>query len=119
MKFAWLLAASLKPRQEVFDNSLWPKTVTPQNYVEVWNQLPLLSWIGNSVIIALLAAGLVAISSSIVAFGFAYFKFAAIVAGIVARSAAGAMAGKDTTGYADRIAPCVDLGRAALDDGAL
>ncbi|WP_285114930.1 carbohydrate ABC transporter permease [Leifsonia sp. fls2-241-R2A-40a] len=73
--FAWLLAASLKPREEVFDNSLWPKTFTPQNYVEVWNQLPLLSWIGNSVIIALLAAGLVAISSSVVAFGFAYFKF--------------------------------------------
>ena len=51
--------------------------------------------------------------------GFAYFKFAAIVAGIVARSAAGAMAGKDTTGYAERIDPCVELGRAALDDGAI
>ena len=50
---------------------------------------------------------------------FAYFKFAAIVAGIVARSAAGAMAGKDTTGYAERIDPCVELGRAALDDGAI
>jgi aminoglycoside phosphotransferase (APT) family kinase protein len=50
---------------------------------------------------------------------FAYFKFAAIVAGIVARSAAGAMAGKDTSGYADRIDPCVELGRAALDDGAI
>jgi aminoglycoside phosphotransferase (APT) family kinase protein len=51
--------------------------------------------------------------------GFAFFKFAAIVAGIVARSAAGAMAGKDTSGYADKIDPCVELGRAALDDGAL
>ncbi|SNS39425.1 Predicted kinase, aminoglycoside phosphotransferase (APT) family [Geodermatophilus saharensis] len=51
--------------------------------------------------------------------GFAYFKFAAIVAGIVARSAAGAMAGKDTSGYADRIDPCVELGRAALEDGVL
>jgi aminoglycoside phosphotransferase (APT) family kinase protein len=51
--------------------------------------------------------------------GFAYFKFAAIVAGIVARSAAGAMAGKDTAGYAERIDPCVELGRAALDDGAI
>jgi multiple sugar transport system permease protein len=73
--FLWLLAASFKPRQEVFDNSLWPKTFSPQNYIEVWNQLPLLSWIGNSVLIAILAAGLVAISSSVVAFGFAYFKF--------------------------------------------
>jgi aminoglycoside phosphotransferase (APT) family kinase protein len=51
--------------------------------------------------------------------GFAWFKFAAIVAGIVARSAAGAMAGKDTTGYAERIGPCVERGRAALEDGAL
>ena len=33
--------------------------------------------------------------------------------------AAGAMAGKDTAGYADRIDPSVELGRAALDDGAL
>ncbi len=73
--FAWLLAASLKPREQVFDNSLWPQTFMPSNYVEVWNQLPLLSWIGNSLIIAVLAAGLVSISSSIVAFGFAYFKF--------------------------------------------
>jgi aminoglycoside phosphotransferase (APT) family kinase protein len=51
--------------------------------------------------------------------GFAYFKFASIVAGIVARSAAGAMAGKDTSGYAERIDPCVERGRAALDDGAI
>jgi aminoglycoside phosphotransferase (APT) family kinase protein len=51
--------------------------------------------------------------------GFAFFKFAAIIAGIVARSAAGAMAGKDTSGYADRIDPCVELGRAALDDGGI
>lgn len=73
--FAWLLAASFKPREQVFDNALWPATFSPQNYVEVWEKLPLLAWIGNSVVIALLAAALVAISSSVVAFGFAYFRF--------------------------------------------
>ncbi|MGF3056326.1 carbohydrate ABC transporter permease [Microbacterium sp. YY-01] len=73
--FAWLLAASLKPRGEVFDNKLIPKTFMPENYLEVWNQLPLLSWMWNSIAIALLAATAVAISSSVVAFGFAYFKF--------------------------------------------
>jgi multiple sugar transport system permease protein len=73
--FLWLLSASFKPRGEVFDNSLIPKTFNPQNYAEVWNQLPLLNWMGNSLLIAVLAAGLVTISSSIVAFGFAYFKF--------------------------------------------
>nr|WP_233563819.1 carbohydrate ABC transporter permease [Cryobacterium tepidiphilum] len=73
--FAWLLAASLKPRGEVFDNALIPETFVPHNYVEVWNQLPLLPWIGNSILIALLAATFVAVSSSMVAFGFAYFSF--------------------------------------------
>ncbi|MDD7928392.1 carbohydrate ABC transporter permease [Microbacterium thalli] len=73
--FAWLLAASFKPRGEVFDNRLIPQTFVPENYVEVWNQLPLLSWMFNSVAIALLAATAVSISSSIVAFGFAYFSF--------------------------------------------
>ncbi|QEW01896.1 carbohydrate ABC transporter permease [Microbacterium lushaniae] len=73
--FVWLLAASFKPRGEVFDNRLIPKTFLPENYVEVWNQLPLLSWMFNSVAIALLAATAVAVSSSIVAFGFAYFRF--------------------------------------------
>nr|WP_294692401.1 carbohydrate ABC transporter permease [uncultured Friedmanniella sp.] len=73
--FVWLLAASFKPRGQVFDNKLIPETILPSNYVEVWDQLPLLSWMGNSILIALLAAGFVAISSSAVAFGFAYFKF--------------------------------------------
>ncbi|MFB9673281.1 carbohydrate ABC transporter permease [Microlunatus capsulatus] len=73
--FVWLLAASLKPRGQVFDNRLFPETVLTSNYVEVWDQLPLLSWMGNSVLIAVLAALFVAVSSSAVAFGFAYFKF--------------------------------------------
>ena len=73
--FVWLLAASLKPRGEVFDNALIPHTFQPQNYAEVWAELPLLAWVGNSILIAVLAAGFVTISSSLVAFGFAYFKF--------------------------------------------
>ena len=71
----WLLAASLKPREEVFDNRLIPQTFTPHNYLQVWQELPLLSWFSTSVIIAVLAAGLVMISSAMVAFGFAYFRF--------------------------------------------
>lgn len=73
--FVWLLAASLKPRGQVFDNKLIPETFVWDNYVEVWNQLPLLNWMFNSVTIALLAALAVAVASSVVAFGFAYFKF--------------------------------------------
>jgi multiple sugar transport system permease protein len=73
--FLWLLAASLKGRGQVFDNRLIPETVVWQNYAEVWDQLPLLSWMFNSVAIALLAATAVAVASTLVAFGFAYFRF--------------------------------------------
>jgi multiple sugar transport system permease protein len=71
----WLVSASLKPRGEVFDNRLIPETFTPQNYVDVWEKLPLLAWVGNSILIAVLSAGLMTLSSSLVAFGFAYFRF--------------------------------------------
>lgn len=73
--FAWLLSASLKPKSEVFDNALIPHTFRFDNYVTIWHELPVLSWLVNSVAIATLAAGLVAVSSSVVAFGFAYFRF--------------------------------------------
>ena len=73
--FAWLVAASLKPKSDVFDNALIPHTFRWANYKEVWDQLPLLHWMFNSVTIAFLAALFVAVSSSIVAFGFAYFRF--------------------------------------------
>ena len=72
---AWLVSASFKPRGQVFDNKLIPETFQPQNYVDVWERLPLLAWVGNSLLIAVLSAGLMTISSSLVAFGFAYFRF--------------------------------------------
>jgi multiple sugar transport system permease protein len=71
----WLLAASLKPASQVFDNALVPKTWSWGNYVQIWHELPLLHWVFNSVSIALLAAAAVSVSSSVVAFGFAYFRF--------------------------------------------
>jgi multiple sugar transport system permease protein len=71
----WLVAASLKPAGQVFDNSLIPHTWQFANYANVWSQLPLLHWIVNSVAIAFIAATLVSVSSSVVAFGFAYFRF--------------------------------------------
>jgi multiple sugar transport system permease protein len=73
--FIWLISASLKPRTEVFDNALIPRHVRVENFADVWNYAPVLTWIGNSVVVALAAATTVTISSSLVAFGFAYFRF--------------------------------------------
>jgi multiple sugar transport system permease protein len=73
--FAWLVSASLKPKSEVFDNQLIPAHVQWGNFVEVWKAGPVLTWLGNSVMVGLAAATAVTFSSALVAFGFAYFRF--------------------------------------------
>ena len=73
--FVWLVSASLKPRTDVFDNSLVPRSWRWANYSDVWNYAPVLRWVGNSAVIALTAAVTVTLSSALVAFGFAYFRF--------------------------------------------
>jgi len=73
--FVWLLSASLKARSQVFNRDWIPDPVQPGNYAEVFNQAPFLSWLGNSGLVGVLAAGSVTISSAVVAFAFAYFRF--------------------------------------------
>lgn len=84
--FVWLISASFKPQSDVFDNRLIPREwqwnftgdptpVAGDERLFALPDLPVLSWIWNSVWIGLLAAVLVALSSALVAFAFAYFRF--------------------------------------------
>jgi multiple sugar transport system permease protein len=71
----WLASAALKPKEQVFDNRLIPQDVQWSNFVAVWDAGPVLQWLLNSVTVGLIAATAVTISSALVAFGFAYFRF--------------------------------------------
>lgn len=73
--FVWLVSASFKPRGEVFDNALIPKTFTFDNYISVWQEAPVGLWLLNTLIVTVLAAVTVTFSSAMVAWGFAYFRF--------------------------------------------
>jgi len=84
--FVWLISASFKPQGDVFDNRLIPREwqwnytgdptpVAGDERLFELPDLPVLTWVWNSVWIGLLAAALVALSSAIVAFAFAYFRF--------------------------------------------
>jgi multiple sugar transport system permease protein len=73
--FVWLISASLRPRAFVFDTTLLPVPFEPQNYITVWEAAPLLTWLMNSLVIGVMAALAVTLSSAFVAFGFAYFRF--------------------------------------------
>ncbi|MGZ4352692.1 MAG: carbohydrate ABC transporter permease [Gaiellaceae bacterium] len=80
--FLWAISASLKPRNDVFDNRLIPKHFHPWNYVEVFKGVPGIAqgapfglWFWNSIWIGVAAAAAVTVSSALVAFAFAYFRF--------------------------------------------
>jgi multiple sugar transport system permease protein len=73
--FVWLISASFKPRSEVFDNRLFPQTFTLDNYLQVWQEAPLGLWLLNTVIVTVLATLAVTVTSAMVAWGFAYFRF--------------------------------------------
>ncbi len=72
---AWLVSASLKTRSQVFNGEWVPDPVMWSNYVDVWRAAPVLSWLQNSLVVGLLGAVAVTLSSAAVAFGFAYFRF--------------------------------------------
>jgi multiple sugar transport system permease protein len=71
----WLLSASLKPRGEIFDNRLIPRHPTLENYLTVWESAPLALWLGNTLVVTALAATAVTVSSALVAWGFAHYRF--------------------------------------------
>lgn len=73
--FVWLVSASFKPRGDVFDNRLIPRTFTWDNYVNVWQEAPLGIWMLNTLIVTALAAATVTVSSAMVAWAFSYYRF--------------------------------------------
>jgi multiple sugar transport system permease protein len=73
--FVWLLSASLKTREAVFNNVLIPDPVQWSNYAEIWSRAPVLNWMLNSTTVSVLSAVAVTVSSALVAFAFAYFRF--------------------------------------------
>ncbi len=72
--FLWLVSASFKPQGDVFDNRLIPREWV-WNYDRVFEIAPVARWLFNTIWIASLGALLVTLSSALVAFAFAYFRF--------------------------------------------
>ena len=73
--FIWLLSASLKTRADVFSTTLFAMPLHFENFSQIFTIAPVERWFTNSVIVAVLAAGTVTISSALTAFAFAYFRF--------------------------------------------
>jgi multiple sugar transport system permease protein len=73
--FIWLLSASLKDGSEVFNGELLPDPIRWENYSRLVSLAPVATWAWNSILVSFLAATTVTLSSAMVAWGFAYFRF--------------------------------------------
>jgi multiple sugar transport system permease protein len=73
--FLWLVSASLKDRAHVYGNDLLVLPLHFENYVTIFQISPIARWFVNSAAVGILAATTVTISSALVAFAFAYFRF--------------------------------------------
>src|SRR5690606_33776907 len=74
--FVWLIMTSLKPPAEVFSGEFFPSRWTTENYEQVFTQVPMWRWMGNTLLVAVLGVVAMVISSSLVAYGFARLRFA-------------------------------------------
>ena len=75
--FIWMLSASFKLNKDVFTFPIeWiPSNPRPQNYVDIWTRIPLLTFIGNTAKLTIIVTLLQLFTSSFAAYAFAKLKF--------------------------------------------
>ena len=75
--FYWTVVTSFKGPQEifVFPPTWWPESIRWTNYVQVWQRVPYGTFVVNSVIVTLLDVVGLTLSSALVAYGFARYRF--------------------------------------------
>jgi multiple sugar transport system permease protein len=75
--FLWMISTSLKTSEQlfVFPPTLIPNPFAPENYLNAWNSLPFGTMALNSVFVTGLAMFGELLSASLVAYGFARFRF--------------------------------------------
>src|SRR5258706_715364 len=75
--FIWAIFTSLKTTQELylFPPHLFPNSLQWNNYLEIWQAAPFAQFFLNSTVVAILSVSGQVLSTSLVAYGFARFRF--------------------------------------------
>lgn len=73
--FLWMIATSFKLPQDLYSLRLIPETATLGNYAEIFEKAPFFSWIGNTVLLALITVTTVIVFDTMVGYVLAKFSF--------------------------------------------
>lgn len=77
MPFIWMISSSFKADNQVLTIPIkWiPETFKWQNYVDIWTQVPMLTYIKNSMFLAVVITFLQVFTGSMAAYGFSKIRF--------------------------------------------
>lgn len=77
LPFFWMLSSSFKHDNEVLSVPIqWiPKTFVWSNYVDIWTQIPMATYLGNSAFLAVVITALQVATGSFAAYGFSKVRF--------------------------------------------
>ncbi|MEU8356917.1 carbohydrate ABC transporter permease [Nonomuraea sp. NPDC048882] len=75
--FAWMLSSSLKRNNRVFTVPIqWiPPELRWSNFIEIWERIPLLTYLGNSAFLSVVITLLQVLTGSFAAYGFSKVRF--------------------------------------------
>jgi multiple sugar transport system permease protein len=75
--FVWMISSSLKHDNQVFTvPTQWvPREFVWSNYVDIWTQIPMLTYLRNSAFLAIVISFLQVLTGSFAAYGFAKLRF--------------------------------------------
>ncbi len=75
--FGWMISSSLKRNNEVFAIPIqWiPKEFRWSNFVDIWDRIPMLTYLGNSALLSIVITLLQVLTGSFAAYGFAKARF--------------------------------------------
>lgn len=77
LPFVWMVLASLKPNNEVFlvPVKWFPSVWHWDNYIKIWTDSNMLTWLGNTVFFAICVTFLQVFTGSFAAYGFSKIRF--------------------------------------------
>ena len=73
----WMLVVAFSPRGEVFlpGLRLWPSTLTLENFAKVFDRVPVVDWLGNSIVIGAIVTVLTVFVNLLAGYAFARLRF--------------------------------------------
>ena len=77
LPFVWMVSASLKHDNQVFTVPIeWiPRELVWSNYADIWQRVPMLTWVRNSVFLSVVITFMQELTGSFAAYGFSKIRF--------------------------------------------